>query len=93
MPEQPKPRRLGPFLIVRSPRPSRERGEYFHVKVAALTGLALIVLHDGVYRQTQPKGEGDFELWGTISHAGLDMLAVVAFTVIALVLVEHGRIK
>lgn len=90
MTDEPKRRRFGPFIY--APR-ARPRGEFFHVKVAAIVGLSLIVLHDGVYRQTQPSGEGDFELWGTISHAGLDMLGMLAFVVLALLLVEAGRIK
>lgn len=97
MPEEPelRPRRrtvtVGPFEVTR--RPQRPRGNYFPVKVATLVGLALIVLHDGVYRQTQPQGEGDFELFGTISHAGLDMLGTVVVIALALVLVQHGRIR
>lgn len=97
MPEEPELRHrpkkvtIGPLEITRKPRTGY--GEYFHVKVAALVGLLLIALHDGVYRQTQPDGQGDFELWGTISHAGLDMLGVVAVTAAVLVLVEWGRIK
>jgi len=39
----------------------------------ALIGLALVAVHDVAYRQT---GGTDFEL-GLISHAGVDMLAVV----------------
>lgn len=88
--EQQPPRRFGPFLY--APKPHR-RGDYFHVKVAALVGLALVVLHDGVYRQTQPQDQGDFELFGTISHAGLDMLGTVLVVAVALVLVERGRIR
>lgn len=85
-----RPRRFGPFLY--SPKKG-SRGDYFHVKAASLVGLLLVVVHDGVYRQTQPQGEGDFELFGTISHAGLDMLGTVIVIATTLVLVEWGRIR
>lgn len=48
----------------------------FHLPLALLAaGLTATVIHDYAYRRVD-SGEGDYELWGMVTHAGTDMLFV-----------------
>lgn len=43
--------------------------------VLLIAGLILTAVHDYAYRRVD-NGEGDYELWGLVSHAGSDMIIV-----------------
>jgi len=57
----------------------------FQLPLALLvTGLFITAVHDYAYRRID-QGEGDYELWGAISHAGSDMIVTtLALVTIAL---------
>lgn len=77
MDEPPRSRRIRlPFGVtfVHTPRPYRPSRHPSLAGVLFIIGLVVTALHELAYRQT---GGSDFELGGTISHAGADMLAVV----------------
>lgn len=49
----------------------------FQLPLATLVlGLTLVFVHDYAYRRVD-SGNGDYELWGAVSHAGSDMIVVV----------------
>ena len=65
-----KTRQIGSLKITHTPgRQLLPR----HVKLALAVGLVLTAFHDLIYRQT---GGIDFEMWGYVSHAGSDLLAL-----------------
>ncbi len=79
--QKPPGKQVGPFTIHRaSPLLTR------HVKLVAGVGLALTAFHDLIYRQT---GGADFELWGVLSHAGTDLLALTIMLTIAVFVVPE----
>lgn len=85
MPEANRPagRRVGPFTIQRaSHAPLLTR----HTKLVAGVGVALTFFHDLIYRQT---GGADFEIYGLLSHAGLDLLALTIAATIAVFVVPE----
>ncbi len=63
---------------------------FFYVWAAGVVGLMAAVGHELLYRRT---GGGDFELSGTISHAGVDMLVVTVTIVLVLALIEWARAR
>lgn len=38
------------------------------------TGFLGVIFHESVYRRTIEPGEGDYDLSGLITHAGVDMI-------------------
>ena len=67
------------------------RGRYFHIRVAAFIGAAMVTAHEIVYRLA---GGESYELHGVLSHAGTDMLLFTVVPIVfALVLIEHGRAR
>ena len=84
--KQPAGRRVGPFTVLRdSHAPILAR----HVKLVAGIGFALTLFHDLIYRQT---GGTDFALYGVLSHAGADLLALtIAVTIAVFVVPERDR--
>lgn len=83
---EPKPRRILGWEVRRVPRDRRDSPPLALILLFA--GLAGVALHDIAYRQT---GGDDFEAFGVISHAGLDMLAVTLF--LALIAAVHERVR
>lgn len=43
-------------------------------RLALLTGAFGVLVHEVIYRQTISPGEADYELYGTITHAGVDLV-------------------
>jgi len=39
-----------------------------------VSGLFVTAVHDYAYRRVDTAGEGDYELWGLVTHAGSDMI-------------------
>ncbi len=74
---------IGGFRIERLPRGLRRRPRL--PAVLALIGFALVAIHELAYRQT---GGADFDIFETISHAGLDMTGVTIALAVAAAL--HG---
>lgn len=47
----------------------------FYLPLALLAaGLFVTAVHDYAYRRVDTAGEGDYELWGLVTHAGSDMI-------------------
>lgn len=80
-------RRLpGGITIIRD-RTHREVADHLPV-VLGLVGLLAVLIHDLAYRQT---GGSDFEIYGVVSHAGADMLALTAALVITAAIAQRTR--
>jgi len=80
-------RRFGPFLYAPLPRP--KHGDYFDIKLVGIVGILTTFGHEVVYRQT---GGDDFPLV-FVSHAGVDMLLLLALVLTVLALSATGRIR
>lgn len=59
--------------------------------IALVTGLILVVVHEGIYRRTVTAGESDYELGGLITHAGIDILGAVLIISFVLWVAETWR--
>ncbi len=46
-----------------------------------MAATAVIGLHEFAYRRFIPSVEAEYELWGTVSHAASDMLALTVVLV------------
>lgn len=83
--------KLGTFTITRNPRRRRAHGPSLRMPViVALASVIVIGLHEFAYRRFIPQQDTEYELWGTISHAGADMMTL-ALVVLAAVVVEIHR--
>lgn len=61
-----------------------------HLPAALLVaGLFVTAVHDYAYRRVD-NGEGDYELWGAVTHAGTDMI-ITTLALVAIALLWPGE--